>query len=35
MGWELLQHLLYSPDLAPSDFLFVQTTQRITWRHEV
>jgi len=20
MGWELLQHLLYSPDLAPSNF---------------
>jgi len=20
MGWELLQHPLYSPDLAPSDF---------------
>ena len=20
MGWELLQHLPYSPDLAPSDF---------------
>jgi len=23
MGWELLQHLLYSPDLGPSDFSFV------------
>jgi len=28
-GTELLQHLLYSPDLAPSDFSFVRTTQRI------
>jgi len=22
MGWELLQYLLYSPDLAPGDFSF-------------
>jgi len=36
MGWELLQQLLYrpSPELAPSDFSFVWTTEQITWRHK-
>ena len=29
-GYELIPHLAYSPDLAPSDFYYSQTLKRIS-----
>ena len=35
LGYELLPHLSYSPDLAPCNFPFVSKLEEVTYRSEI